>query len=101
MTASDVAGAAVVIPIDAAISGAAASQSIISNQGTASYDATRSGSNQTAILTDDPAKGGPTQFLVGGAIAAVPALSAAGLAAMAVALLAAGALTLRRRRRRS
>jgi subtilisin-like proprotein convertase family protein len=93
------AGGSVVITIDAAISGAAVSQSIISNQGTASYDATRSGSNQTAILTADPARGGPTQFLVGGAIAAVPALSAAGLAAMAAALLAAGALTLRRRRR--
>ena len=95
------AGGSVVITIDAAISGAAVSQSIISNQGMASYDATRSGSNQTAILTDDPARGGPTQFLVGGAIAAVPALSAAGLAALAAALLAAGALTLRRRRRRS
>lgn len=93
------AGGSVVITIDAAISGAAARQSIISNQGTATYDATRSGSNQTAILTDDPARGGPTQFLVGGAIAAVPALSGAGLAAMAAALLAAGALTLRRRRR--
>jgi uncharacterized repeat protein (TIGR01451 family) len=93
------AGGSVVITIDATISGAAVSQSIISNQGTASYDATRSGSNQTAVLTDDPAKGGPTQFLVGGAIAAVPALSGAGLAAMAIALLAGGALTLRRRRR--
>ncbi len=94
------AGGSVVITIDAAISGAAVSQSIISNQGTASYDATRSGSNQTAILTGDPARGGPTQFVGGGAIAAVPALSAAGLAAMAAALLGAGALTLRRRRRR-
>jgi len=95
------AGGSVVITIDAAISAAAVSQSIISNQGTASYDATRSGSNQTAISTDDPARGGPTQFLVGGAIAAVPALSTAGLAALAAALLAAGALTLRRRRRRT
>jgi len=93
------AGGSVVITIDATISGAAASQSIVSNQGTASYDATRGGSNQTTILTGDPSKGGPTQFLVGGPIAAVPALSATGLAAMAIALLAAGALTLRRRRR--
>jgi subtilisin-like proprotein convertase family protein len=94
------AGGSVVITIDATISRAAVSQSIISNQGTASYDATRSGSNQTTILTGDPVRGGPTQFVVGGAIAAVPALSAAGLAAMAIALLAGGALTLRRRRRR-
>ncbi len=94
------AGGSVVITIDATISGAAVSQSIISNQGTASYDATRGGSNQTTILTADPAKSGPTQFMVGGAIAAVPALSGAGLAAMATALLACGALTLRRRRMR-
>ena len=91
------AGGSVVITIHATISGTAVSQSVISNQGTASYDATRSGTNQTAILTDDPARGGPTQFLVGGAIATVPALSPAGLAAMAIALLAGGALTLRRR----
>jgi uncharacterized repeat protein (TIGR01451 family) len=93
------AGGSVVITIDATISGAAVSQSVVSNQGTASYDATRGGSNQTTILTDDPSKGGPTQFLVGGPIAAVPALSGAGLVAMAIALLAGGALTLRRRRR--
>jgi uncharacterized repeat protein (TIGR01451 family) len=91
------AGGSVVITIQATISGTAVSQSVISNQGTASYDATRSGANQTAILTGDPATGGPTQFLVGGAIAMVPALSTAGLAAMAIALLAGGALTLRRR----
>ena len=76
----------------------AAPRSVIGNQGTVTYDATRSGANQTPIVTDDPVRGGPTQFLVGGAIAAVPALSGAGLAAMATALLACGALTLRRRR---
>jgi uncharacterized repeat protein (TIGR01451 family) len=93
------AGGSVVIAIAATIAAAAVPQSIVSNQGTASYDATRAGSNQTTILTGDPAGGGPTQFTVGGAIAAVPALSGAGLAAMATALLACGALELRRRRR--
>jgi uncharacterized repeat protein (TIGR01451 family) len=93
------AGGSVAITINAAIGSSAVSQSVISNQGTASYDATRSGTNQTAIVTNDPAKPGPTQFVVGGAIASVPALSGAGLAAMAIALLASGALVLRRRRR--
>lgn len=94
------AGGSVVITIAATIAAAAVPQSIVSNQGTASYDATRGGSNQTTILTGDPARGGgPTQFTVGGAIAAVPALSGAGLAAMATALFACGALALRRRRR--
>jgi uncharacterized repeat protein (TIGR01451 family) len=95
------AGGSVSIVINATISSSAVVQSVISNQGMANYDATRSGANQTAILTNDPAKPGPTQFLVGGAIASVPALSGAGLAAMAMALLAGGALTLRRRRRQA
>jgi uncharacterized repeat protein (TIGR01451 family) len=93
------AGGTVTITIHATISSSAAVQSVISNQGMANYDATRSGTNQTAIVTNDPAKPGPTQFVVGGAIASVPALSGAGLAAMALALLASGAMTLRRRRR--
>ncbi|HYL05250.1 MAG TPA: proprotein convertase P-domain-containing protein, partial [Thermoanaerobaculia bacterium] len=93
------AGGTVTITINAAISSSAAVQSVISNQGMASYDATRSGANQTTIVTNDPAKPGPTQFLVGGAIASIPALSGAGPAVMAMALLAGGAWTLRRRRR--
>jgi uncharacterized repeat protein (TIGR01451 family) len=98
------AGGSVTITIQAAIAAGAVTGSAISNQATVAYDATRSGTNQTTIVTSDPGapgQGGPTRFLVGGAIAAVPALSRTGLAALAAALAAAGALALGRRRRRS
>ncbi len=91
------AGGSVAITIQAAIGAGAAPGSTVSNQATVAYDAARGGANQTTLPTLDPAGGGPTEFLVGGAIAAVPALSAAGLAAMALGMLAGGFLLLRRR----
>jgi uncharacterized repeat protein (TIGR01451 family) len=90
------AGGQVTITIQAAISGSAVPGSVISNQGTVNYDKARSGTNQTTLQTSDPSGGGPTQFAV--ALAGIPTLSGAGLAAMAAALMAAGALALRRRR---
>ncbi len=98
------AGGSVTITIQAGIAAGATTGSAISNQATVAYDATRSGTNQTTLVTSDPGapgQGGPTRFLVGGAIASVPALSRTGLAALAAALAAAGALALGRRRRRS
>ncbi|MBV8200429.1 MAG: S8 family serine peptidase [Acidobacteria bacterium] len=95
------AGGSVVITINAAISSAAAVGSVISNQGTVNYDATRSGTNQTSIVTNDPSRPGPTQFVVGGATANIPALSGAGMAAMALALLLSGAVMIERRRRQA
>jgi uncharacterized repeat protein (TIGR01451 family) len=91
------AGGSVAITINAAISASAGVGSVVSNQGTVNYDATRSGTDQTTLATGAPGQGGPTQFVVAASIAAVPTLSAAGLGAMALALLAAGAVALRRR----
>jgi len=91
------AGGSVAIVINATIGGGVAPGTVIVNQATVRYDAARSGTDQTTIVTTDPANGGPTSFAV--TVTAIPTLSAAGLAAMAAALLAAGALALRRRPR--
>jgi uncharacterized repeat protein (TIGR01451 family) len=90
------AGGQVVITIQATIAAGAVPGTSISNQGTVNYDKTRTGTNQTTLQTSDPSGAGPTQFAV--VTASIPTLSGAGLAAMAAALLAAGALALRRRR---
>ncbi|MGN6185073.1 MAG: hypothetical protein ACTHQM_15635, partial [Thermoanaerobaculia bacterium] len=60
----------VTITITATINAATAIGTVVSNQGTANYDADVNGTNETAVLTDDPAVGGatdPTTFTVTGA----------------------------------
>ena len=73
------AGGSVVITIPATISMTAAGQ-IISNQGSASFDANNDGTNETTVLTDAPggAAGDATSFRALAEIA-VPTLSGAGL----------------------
>jgi uncharacterized repeat protein (TIGR01451 family) len=93
------AGAAVTITIAAAISAATPPQSLIANQAIVTYDPARTGTNTTALPTAAPGTAAaPTQFVVGGAIAAVPALTPIGLAALALALAAAATARLARRR---
>ena len=75
------AGGSVTITIQARIASTAGGASI-SNQGTAYFDADGNGTNESSILTDDPAVGGatdPTAFQAD-AQAAIPAASTAGLA---------------------
>ncbi len=91
-------GASVTITIHASISFGNAGKTI-SNQGTIFFDADGNGTNESSILTDDPATGAandPTTFQV--AAIEAPTLSAAGLAMLAL-LLASGALLALRRRR--
>jgi uncharacterized repeat protein (TIGR01451 family) len=67
----------------------------IANQGTVSFDADGNGSNESTAVTDDPGVGGagnPTDIT----IVSVPALSGAGLLAVAVLLVSLGLLALRR-----
>jgi uncharacterized repeat protein (TIGR01451 family) len=90
------AGGNVVIEITATIGAAVPAGTVIANQATVTYDAERTGTDQTTLLTAAPGTGGPTRFAVQ-AIAAVPTLSPAGLAALALALAGAAALLLRRR----
>jgi uncharacterized repeat protein (TIGR01451 family) len=74
--------------------------STISNQGTVFFDADGNGTNESSVLTDNPATTAPddpTSFAVA-ALAAVPTLSELGLAILAL-LLASGALLVMRRRR--
>ena len=92
------AGGSVTITITAMIDSAASGT--ISNQGSVFFDADGNGTNESAILTDDPATAAaddPTSFTVG-AIAQIPTLSEAGLVALAL-LLASGAFLMLRRRR--
>jgi uncharacterized repeat protein (TIGR01451 family) len=92
------AGGSVTITITAVIDSAASGT--ISNQGSVFFDADGNGTNESSILTDDPATAAandPT-LLVVGAIAQIPTLSEVGLAALAL-LLASGALLMLRRRR--
>jgi uncharacterized repeat protein (TIGR01451 family) len=74
--------------------------STISNQGTVFFDADGNGTNESSVLTDNPATTAPddpTSFAVA-ALAAVPTLSELGLAILAL-LMASGALVMMRRRR--
>lgn len=72
---------------------------VVSNQGTILYDADGNGTNEATRLTDDPATNPPgdaTTFVVGGSVAAIPALGWRGLLGLAALLAALGALWLRR-----
>jgi uncharacterized repeat protein (TIGR01451 family) len=93
------ANTSVTITINAQVNTGFSGQTV-SNQGTINYDADGNGTNETTVLTDDPAVGGaddPTVFVIPG-VAEIPTLSTVGLAAMAL-FLAAGALMLLARRR--
>lgn len=71
---------------------------VVSNQGTVSYDADGNGTNEASLLTGDPATGGagPTRFTVTvTAAVAVPGPGPLGLGALAVALGLLGAVLLR------
>ncbi len=95
---SILAGGSVTITIPAQIAGNMAGQTI-SNQGTASFDADRSGSNESSALTDVPGGGAdePTEVVVlAASVVDVPALSGPALALLALLLAAAAALVLRR-----
>ncbi len=61
----------------------------ISNQATLLYDADGNGSNETTVLSDDPATGAandPTSFVVAAAAIAIPTASELGLLLLAVGL---------------
>ena len=53
-------GASVTITISATIAASTASGTVVSNQGTASFDADGNGTNESAALTDDPGVAGPS-----------------------------------------
>jgi uncharacterized repeat protein (TIGR01451 family) len=93
------AGGSVTITITALVNTGTAGQTI-SNQGTVFFDADGNGTNESSILTDNPATAAvddPTTFQVP-SIGEVPTLSELGLVALAL-FLASGALLLLRRRR--
>jgi uncharacterized repeat protein (TIGR01451 family) len=93
------AGGSVTITITALINTGAGGQSI-SNQGTVFFDADGNGTNESSILTDDPATAAandPTTFAVVPNVE-VPTLSEWGLAILALLLVSGALLTLRRRR---
>ncbi|HSS52709.1 MAG TPA: IPTL-CTERM sorting domain-containing protein [Thermoanaerobaculia bacterium] len=93
-----VAGGSVTITINALINNSTAGTTI-TNQGTIFFDADGNGTNESSVLTDDPAVGGandPTSFPVA-AIAQVPTLSTVGLALLALLLVGGALLALRRR----
>jgi uncharacterized repeat protein (TIGR01451 family) len=88
----------VTITITATILSTAAGQSI-SNQGTIRFDADGNGTNESSVMTDNPALPGvddPTVFIAG-SVVEIPTLSEIGLMAMAL-MLAAGALLILRPR---
>ena len=96
-------GGSVTVTINATISATAAVGTVISNQGTVSYDADGNGTNETAISTDDPATGAsgdPTVFSVAlGAdgLAVVPTVGTFGLGLLALLVALGGALLVGRR----
>jgi hypothetical protein len=93
------AGGSVTITITALVNTGTAGATI-SNQGTVFFDADGNGTNESSVLTDNPATGAaddPTTFVVA-SIIAVPTLSELGLVLLAL-LLASGALVVMRRRR--
>lgn len=81
-------GGSVTITIVARIN-AGTEGTTISNQGTIHYDGDNNGTNESTTVTDAPG-GGATTFVVGAAIAPVPALSPAMLALVAMMLGIAG-----------
>jgi uncharacterized repeat protein (TIGR01451 family) len=92
-------GGSVTITITALVNTGTAGATI-SNQGTVFFDADGNGTNESSVLTDNPATGAvddPTTFVVT-SLAQVPTLSELGLALLAL-LLASGALVMMRRRR--
>jgi uncharacterized repeat protein (TIGR01451 family) len=91
-------GGTVTITITARINNGTAGTTI-SNQGTVFFDADGNGTNESSVLTDDPAAAGaadPTTITVA-AIAQVPTLSTVGLAMLALLLMGGALLILRRR----
>jgi uncharacterized repeat protein (TIGR01451 family) len=93
------AGASVTITIHASVNAGTTGQTLL-NQGNVFFDADGDGTNESSAKTDDPATpaaGDATRIEV---VAAVPTLSSLGLAALALLLLACGAVTLKRRERR-
>jgi uncharacterized repeat protein (TIGR01451 family) len=100
------AGASVTVTITATINAGTAGQTI-SNQGTVNFDADGNGSNETAVVTDDPSVGGandPTSFRVAGRgmlATTIPTPTLSGLALLLVALLMAAVSIARLRRSRS
>ncbi len=93
------AGGSVTITITAIVDTGTAGQTV-SNQGTVFFDADGNGTNESSILTDDPATAAandPTSFAVD-VLPQVPTLSEAGLALLALLLATGAFLSLRRRR---
>lgn len=94
-------GGTVTIEIEATIDSDVADGTLISNQGTALFDADGDGGNEATAPTDDPTTGtadDPTEFVVSSpAIQEIPTLDALGLALLALALAGLAAFTLRRR----
>ncbi len=93
------AGGSVTLTIHASVNAGTTGQSLL-NQGNVFFDADGDGTNESSAKTDDPstaAAGDATRIEV---VAAVPTLSSLGLAALALLLLACGAVTLNRRERR-
>lgn len=95
------ASGSVTITINATIDAGSAGSNL-SNQGTVNFDADLNGSNESSAPTDDPAVGGATDptviAVVGVSVIEVPTLSDFGLGAMGLALFAAAARRLRRRK---
>ncbi|MEO8276651.1 MAG: hypothetical protein ABI639_10540, partial [Thermoanaerobaculia bacterium] len=94
----------VTITIEATVLSGTASGTVVTNQGSVAYDSDGDGVNDATTSTDDPATGAPadaTVFTVQQqvSIVEIPALDAAGLAALALVL--AGLAILRLRSRRS
>lgn len=92
------AGGTVTLTISATIDAGVAEGTLISNQGSFSFDADGNGTNESNGLTDDPTVAGPanaTAFAVS-AMARVPSLDATGLAALSLLLAMVAVLVLRR-----
>jgi uncharacterized repeat protein (TIGR01451 family) len=94
------AAGSVTITITATVKPSAAGTTV-SNQGSVSYDADLNGSNETTVLTDNPATGTPNDptsvIIPQGAVVTIPTVSDFGLLALGLALLLAAWSTLRRR----
>ena len=90
----------VTITIQATVNADVPVGTVISNQGTVSFDADGNGTNEASGPTDDPAIGGagdPTSFVVTAeAVIEVPVLDHLGLLLLVMMLAGAGALLVRR-----
>jgi len=89
-------GGSVTITITARIIAGTAIGATVSNQGTVSYDADGNGTNESSVLTDDPAVGGATDPTVFAVTYAIPALSPMMLLLMGLALSIVAFVALRR-----